>query len=131
MKWWVLISKTICATLNYIEHFLTLAFAVTICICITAFVSLVDASNWIVSFTKKLNNYAIPGRINKYKWINNRNNRKHNEIELLAKTNLVCIKGSISRSLTQSYNESNYFLWIDVLRKNDDIKEKINKNENS
>ena len=35
-------DKKICTTLNYIEHFLTLFFAVTICISISAFASLID-----------------------------------------------------------------------------------------
>ena len=38
-------------TLNYIEHFLTLVFAVTVCIFISAFGSLVDISKGIKSPT--------------------------------------------------------------------------------
>ena len=36
-------------TLNYIEHFLTLIFAVTKCISISVFASLIDISNGIMS----------------------------------------------------------------------------------
>ena len=43
--------------------------------------------------------------------------KKHDEIELLAKTNLDCIINSLSRPLTNSYIEHNYFLLIDVLRR--------------
>ena len=57
--------------------------------------------------------------------------RKHNEMALLAKTNLDCIKGSISSSLTNSYIECDYFLIIDALREYDGMKEKINKLESS
>ena len=35
-------NKKLFTTLNYIQHFLTLAFAVTICIYISAFASLID-----------------------------------------------------------------------------------------
>ena len=41
---------------------------------------------------------------------------KHGKVALLAKTNLDCIKGSISRSLTDSYIERDYFLLPDLLR---------------
>ena len=42
-------SKKIC--LNYIGHFLTLVFAVTVCVSVSAFASLVDISTGITSFT--------------------------------------------------------------------------------
>ena len=38
---------------------------------------------------------------------------------------LYCIKGLISRSLTNSFIGRDYFLLIDVLRKYDDTKEEI------
>ena len=38
-------------TLNYIEHFLTLVFGVTVCISISAFASLVDIYKGIISST--------------------------------------------------------------------------------
>ena len=44
---------------------------------------------------------------------------------LLSKTTLYCIKGLISRSLTNSFIGRDYFLLIDVLRKYDDTKEEI------
>ena len=56
---------------------------------------------------------------------------KHDKIGLFPKTNLGCIKGLISRSLTDSYIERNYFLLIDLLRKYDYMKEEINKLETS
>ena len=65
---------------------------------------------------------AITARIKKYKSIIKKKKEKHNEIALLAKTNLDCIKDSIFRSLTDSYNERNYFLLIDVLKEYDGMK---------
>ena len=76
-----------------------------------------------------LNISATIAKIKKYKSIIKK--KKHDEIALLAKTNLDCIKGSISSSLTESYIEHNYFLLIDVLREYDNMKEEINELENS
>ena len=69
-------------TLNYIEHFLTLVFAVTVCIFISAFGSLVDISKGIKSPTTELNICAIIGRIKKYKSIIKKKKKKHEEITL-------------------------------------------------
>ena len=44
-------NKKVCTTLNYIEHFLTLVFVVTVCISISAFASLVDIFKEIMSST--------------------------------------------------------------------------------
>ena len=52
-----------------------------------------------------------------YKSIIKKKKAKHDEIALLAKTKLDCIKGLILRSLTDSYIGCNYFILIDVLRK--------------
>ena len=122
-------NKKICTTLNYIEHFLTLVFAVTVCISISAFASFVDIPKGIMSSTIALNIFAIIARIKKYKSKIKKKKKKHNEIALLRKTNLDCIKGSISRSITDSYIERDYFLLIEVLREYDGMQEKINKLE--
>ena len=122
-------NKKVCTTLNYVEHFLTLIFAVTVCIFISAFPSLIDISKGIMSYKIGLNICAIIARIKKYKSIIRKKKKKHYKIVLLAKTNLDCIKGLISRSLTDSYIERNYYHLIDVLRKYDYMKEEINKLE--
>ena len=96
-------NKKVCTTLNYIEHF-----AVTICISISAFTSLIDISNGIMSFTIEINIWAIIANIKKYKSLIRKKKKKHDEIALLAKTNLYCIK-DLSRSLTDSYIERDYF----------------------
>ena len=122
-------NKKVCTTLNYVEHFLTLIFAVTVCISISAFPSLIDISKGIMSYKIRLNICAIIARIKKYKSIIRKKKKKHDKIVLLAKTNLDCIKGLISRSLTDSCIERNYYHLIDVLRKYDYMKEEINKLE--
>ena len=60
-------NKRVCTTLNYIEHFLKLVFAVTVCVSISAFVSLVDISKGIMSSIIGLNICAISARIKNYK----------------------------------------------------------------
>ena len=84
-----------------------------------------------MSSTTELNICAIIVRIKKYKSLIQEKEQNHDEIALLAKTNLDCIKDSISRPLNNSYIERNYFLLIDVLREYDNMKEKINKLETS
>ena len=56
----------------------------------------------------------IMARVKKYKPIIKNKKKKHDETELLVKTNFNCIKGSISWSLNDSYIRHNYFLLIDV-----------------
>ena len=109
-------NKKVYMILNYIEHFLTLVFAVTICISISCFASLIDISKGIMSSIIGLNICAIIARIKTYKSIIKKKEKKHDEVVLLAKTNLDCIK-DLSRSLTGSCIERNYFYLIDLLRK--------------
>ena len=79
--------------------------------------------------TIKLNICAITTRIKKYKSINKKKKEKHDEIVLLIKTYLDCIKDLISRFLTDSCVERDYFLLIYVLRKCDYMKEEFSKLE--
>ena len=78
-----------------------------------------------------LNIWAIIARINRYKSIIKKKKKNHSKIALLAITNLDCIKDLISMFLTDSIIECDYFHLIDVLRKFDYMKEKINKLETS
>ena len=80
-------SKKVCATLNYIEHFLTLVFAVTVWTSISAFASVVNISKVIMSSTIRLNICALIGRIKKYESIVEKKKNKHDEIALLPKIN--------------------------------------------
>ena len=56
-------NKKVCATLNYIEYFLTLVSTVTICVSISVFASLIDISKGIMSSTIGLNIWAIIAKI--------------------------------------------------------------------
>ena len=62
--------KKVCTALNYIEHFLILAFTITGCVSISAFASLVDIPIGIMSFVTGLKTCAIIARIKKCKSIN-------------------------------------------------------------
>ena len=59
--------KKVCMTLNYIEHFLILASAVTRYILISAFTSLLGISIGITSSAMGLKIYTITARIKKLK----------------------------------------------------------------
>ena len=61
--------KMVCATLNYIDHFLILVSTVTWCISISIFVSLLGSPIGIKSSVIGLKGYAIATRIKKYWWI--------------------------------------------------------------
>ena len=62
-------KKFFCTTLNYIEHFLTLVLAVSVCIYISAFASLVDISTGVMNSTIGLDICEIFSRIKKYESI--------------------------------------------------------------
>ena len=62
--------------------------------------------------------------IKKFKSITKKK-KKHDEITLLEKTNLDCVKGTISRSLTDSCIECDYFDLIDMLKECEDMAEEI------
>ena len=79
-------KKKVCATLNYIENFLTLLFAVAKCISISTFASLVELPMGIMSSAIGLNICAIIAKIKSYKWIITKKKKKHDEIVFLART---------------------------------------------
>ena len=61
--------KKVCTTVNHIEHILILASAITGCVSISAFVSLIGISIGITSSAIGLKMYAIIAGISKYKSI--------------------------------------------------------------
>ena len=61
--------KKVCTTLNYIEHFLILCCAITGCVSICAFASLVGIPIGITSSAIGLKIYAITAAMKKYKSI--------------------------------------------------------------
>ena len=113
--------KNVCMTLNCIEHFLILASAVTRCISISAFSSLLGITIGITSSVIGLKICAITLGIIKYKFIVKKK-KKHDKIVLLAKTKLSGIEALISKSLIEAR-------WIclvnNELKEYDDMKKEI------
>ena len=68
--------KKVCATLNYIVHFLILASTITGCVSISAFSSLVGIPIGISSSAIGLSIFEIPGGTKKYKSIIKKKKRK-------------------------------------------------------
>ena len=77
--------KNLCKTLNYVDQFLILASAVTECISISGFASLLDIPIGITSFATGLKICAVAAEIKKYKSIINKKEKKHDKIVLIAK----------------------------------------------
>ena len=69
--------KKDCTTLNYIEHFLILAYAVTGCILLSAFVSLLGIPIGITFSAIGLQICAITAGIKNYKSIIKKKKKKH------------------------------------------------------
>ena len=78
-------NKKVCRTLNYLKHFLTLVFALAVCISISDFASLFDISKGILSSTIGLNISAMFARIKKYKLITKNIKENHDEKSLYQK----------------------------------------------
>ena len=85
MNWWVR-KKNVFTTLNYIEHLLILASAVTGYIYIFEFSSLVSIPICITRSITGFKICAITARIKKYKSIIRKKKKNHDEIALLGKT---------------------------------------------
>ena len=117
----------VCTTLNYIEHFLILASAVTRFISISAFVSLVGIPLGIMSSVIGLKIFAIAAGIKKCKSIINKKKKEHKKLVLLAKSKLNTIEVLISKALINSDNSHDEFILINnVLKVYGDMKEEIN-----
>ena len=74
--------RKVCITLNYIEHFLILAFTITGCISISTFSSLIGTPIGITSSAIQFKICVIAAGIKKYKSILKKNKKKHDKIVL-------------------------------------------------
>ena len=118
-------NKKVCTTLNYIEHFLILASAVTEFVpsCFWFFTCILIGITIPVIGLKIC---AITAAIKKHKSIIKKNIKKHDKTVLLTKTKLNRIEVLISMALIESYvNYDESFLIINVLKAYDDMKEEI------
>ena len=84
--------KKVCATLDDVEHFLTVRSAITGCVSISAFASLVGIPIGITSSETELKTSVITAGIKKYKsMIKKKKKKKHDKMVLLAKSKLNSI----------------------------------------
>ena len=104
--------KKVCTSLNYIEHFLILAFKIAGCILLVnffTFTSLIGIPIALTSSSIELKISEIAAGIIKYKSIIKKKRKKHDKIVLLVKTKLKTIQVLISRALIDSYITMNLF----------------------
>ena len=113
--------QNVCITLSYIEHFFILASAITRCISISAFTSLIGVPIGITSSTVGLKICVKTARIKKYKSIIKKKKKKQDKIVLLATLKLSRIEVLISKTLIDSNISHDEF----VLKECDEMKEKI------
>ena len=117
MNWWI---KKVCTSLNYVEHFLILASAITGCISISVFASFFGIPIGITSSAIGLIICAIAAWIKKYKAIIKKKKKKHGKIVLVAKSELSSIEVLVSKALINSNISHNEFILIsDVLKEYD------------
>ena len=118
--------KKVCATLNYIEHFLILVSTITGYISISASSFLLGIPIGITSSAIGLKICAIAAGIKKYKSIIKKKKKKHDKIVLLAKSKLNSIEVLISKALIDSIISHDEFVLINnVLKEYDEMKEEI------
>ena len=114
----------VCTTLNYIEHFLILVSAVTGCVSISAFPSLVGIPIVITSSAVGLKICVITAAIKKQKPIIKKKKNKPDKIVLLAKSKLNSTEFLISKALVDSLVIHDEFVMINnVLKEYVEIKE--------
>ena len=87
---------------NYIEHFIGLASAITVCFSFYVFPSLLGIPIGITSSDIGLKICAIAAGFKNYKSTNKRNKKKHDKIVLLAKYKLNSIEFLICKALIDS-----------------------------
>ena len=117
--------KKICTTLNYIEHFLILSSTITGCVSISTFASLIGIPIGTTSSAIGLKIFAITAGIKKYKLIIKKKNNRHDKKVLLAKSKLNSIEVLISKALIDSVISGHEFVLINVLKRYNEMKEKI------
>ena len=115
--------KKTCKYLNYVEHLLILVSAVTGCVSVSAFASLVC----ITSSAVEIKICTITTGIKKYKSIIKRKKRSHDKIVLLGKDKLNAIEVLISKALIDSSSSHDKYVSVNyLLREYNEITEEIN-----
>ena len=99
MNLWAESKEKVSIILNYIETFLILASAITGCVSISAFASLIVIPLGITISAIGLNICAITAGIRRHQTIIKKKKKKHDKIVLLVKSKLNSIEILISKSL--------------------------------
>ena len=121
-----------CRALNCFEHFLIFISAVSRCVSISAFASLVSVSVGNASSAVGINVCAITAVIKKYKSVIKKKRKKHYKIVLLAKTSLNTIEVLISEALIDAYINHDELVSVNnVLREYNEMKEEIKNPKNA
>ena len=107
----------VCTTLNYIEHFLILGSAVTGCVSISAFSSLVGIPIVITGSAVGLKICVITAAIKKQKPIIKKKKNKPDKIVSLAKSKLNSTEFLISKALVDSLVIHDKFVMINNVPK--------------
>ena len=107
----------VCTTLNYIENFLILVSAVTGCVSISVFPSLVGIPIVITSSAVGLKICVITAAIKKQKPIIKKKKNKPDKIVLLAKSKLNSTEFLISKALVDSLVIHDEFVMINNVPK--------------
>ena len=102
--------KEVFTTLNYIEHFLILAFTITGCISISPFASLLGIPIGITSSAIGLKICARIAGIKEYKSAIKKKKKNHDKIVLLAKSKINSIEVLISKALIDSVISHDQFV---------------------
>ena len=122
--------KKCCKVLNYIDHLHIVTSAITGCVSISAFYSLVGIPLGITSSLIGLKICAITAGIKKYKSIIKKMKKEYGKIVLLAKSKLNGIEVLISKaSMDSDISHYEFLLINNVLKEFYDMKEEI-KNSN-
>ena len=108
--------KKLSKTLIYIKHFLILDSAITGCISISAFASLLGIPVGITNFAIGLKVYAITAGI-KYKSVIKKKKKRNDKIVLSAKAQLNTIEVLISKALIDSNISYDEFVLINNMLK--------------
>ena len=112
--------------LNYVEHLFILTSAVTGCVSISVFASLICVSVCVTSSAVRLNICEIIPGIKKYKSIINKKKKKHGKIVLFRKDRLNVIEVLICKALIDSYISHKKFVSVNnVLREYYEMKKEI------
>ena len=110
----------------YVEHFLILASAITGCISVYAFASLLGIPIGIKSFAIGLKMCGVAAGIKRYESIIKKKKKNCYKIVLLAKSKLNSIEVLISKALIDSNISYDEFVLVNnVLKEYGDMKEEI------